>query len=138
FLVFYLALALGFLAKGPIGWTPLLTVGVTILFARDLRLTRQLKFVCGISLMLAVVALWGIPALIQTHGQFFSVGIGRHVIGRSFATMEGHGANSAGMYLLLLPFYFVTVFVSFFPWSIKLPWLVRTLWREKKTRLDAP
>jgi hypothetical protein len=42
--------------------------------------------------------------------------------------MEGHGANSLGMYLLLLPFYFVTVFVSFFPWSIKLPWLTKNLW----------
>src|SRR5437870_1372626 len=131
FLVFYLALALGFLAKGPIGWTPLLTVGVTILFARDLRLTRQLKFVRGIALMLAVVALWGIPALIQTHGEFFAVGIGRHVIGRSFATMEGHGANSFWMYLLLLPFYFLTIFVSFFPWSIKLPWLTKELWRKR-------
>src|SRR5438132_8754259 len=131
FLVFYLALALGFLAKGPIGWTPLLTVGVTILFARDLRLTRQVKFVRGIALMLAVVALWGIPALIQTHGEFFEVGIGRHVIGRSFATMEGHGANSFWMYLLLLPFYFLTIFISFFPWSIKLPWLTSKAWRRR-------
>jgi hypothetical protein len=45
--------------------------------------------------------------------------------------MEGHGANSLGMYLLLLPFYFVTVFVSFFPWSIKLPWLTKNLWRRR-------
>src|SRR5438552_18083346 len=81
--------------------------------------------------MLALVALWGIPALIQTRGEFFTVGIGRHVIGRSFATMEGHGANSPAMYLVLLPFYFVTVFVSFFPWSIKLPWLARKLWRQQ-------
>jgi hypothetical protein len=36
------------------------------------------------------------------------------------------------MYLLFLPFYFVTVFVSFFPWSIKLPWLARRLRRERK------
>ena len=36
--------------------------------------------------MLVVVALWGIPALIQTHGEFFTVGIGRHVVGRSFMT----------------------------------------------------
>jgi hypothetical protein len=50
--------------------------------------------------------------------------------------MEGHGANSVGMYLLLLPFYFVTVFASFFPWSIKLPWLVRKLWREQKAALN--
>lgn len=129
---FYLALALGFLAKGPIAWVPLLTVGMTIIFARDAQLALRFKFVHGILLTLALVALWGIPALIQTRGEFFTVGIGRHVIRRSFATMEGHGANSPAMYLLLLPFYFMTAFVSFFPWSIKLPWLARTLWRERK------
>jgi 4-amino-4-deoxy-L-arabinose transferase-like glycosyltransferase len=130
--VFYLALALGFLAKGPIAWTPLLTVSAIIIYTRDWPLARRFKFLPGILLTLAVVALWGIPALIQTHGEFFAIGIGRHVIGRSFATMEGHGANSLGMYLLLLPFYFVTVFVSFFPWSIKLPWLTCKLWRKRK------
>jgi hypothetical protein len=30
-----------------------------------------------------------------------------------------------------LPFYFVTVFISFFPWSIKLPWLTKTLWHRR-------
>ena len=53
------------------------------------------------------------------------------MIGRSFGAMEGHGANSLGVYLLLLPFYFVTVFASFFPWSIKLPWLARRLWKKR-------
>ena len=60
------------------------------------------------------------------------MGIGRHVVGRSFMTLEGHGASSFGMYVLLLPFYFVTVFISFFPWSIKLPWLIRKLWRKRE------
>ena len=132
-LIFYLSLALGFLAKGPIGWIPLLTVLITISLTRDWRSARHFKFPLGILLMLAVVAAWGIPALIRTHGQFLTVGIGRHVIGRSLATMEGHGASSFGMYLLLLPFYFVTIFVSFFPWSIKLPWLIRQLRRQKKS-----
>ncbi len=131
FLVFYLALALGFLAKGPIAWTPLLTVAVVIVYMRDWQLLRRFKFVGGILLTLLAVALWGIPALIQTHGEFFSIGIGRHVIGRSLTTMEGHGASSLGVYVLLLPFYFVTVFVSFFPWSIKLPWLTKTLWHRR-------
>jgi len=131
--IFYLSLALGFLAKGPIAWIPLLTVLAAIILARDWQLGRNFKFLRGILLMLAVVALWGIPALVQTHGQFLAIGIGRHVIGRSLATMEGHGASSFGMYLLLLPFYFVTVFVGFFPWSIKLPWLIRQLRSQKKT-----
>jgi 4-amino-4-deoxy-L-arabinose transferase-like glycosyltransferase len=135
---FYLSLAFGFLAKGPIAWIPLLPVGATIIRTRDWQLGRNFKFLPGILLMLAVISLWGIPALIQTHGEFFAIGIGRHVIGRSLATMEGHGASSFGMYLLLLPFYFVTIFVSFFPWSIKLPWLIRQLWRQKKAGISDP
>jgi 4-amino-4-deoxy-L-arabinose transferase-like glycosyltransferase len=136
--VFYLSLAFGFLAKGPIGWIPLLTVGLTMIFLRETPSARRFAFGRGLLLMLSIVALWGIPALIQTHGQFFVVGIGRHVIGRSLATMEGHGADSLGMYLLLLPFYFVTIFLSFFPWSIKLPWLIRKLWVKKKVGITDP
>jgi hypothetical protein len=106
------------------------------LLVRDVELAKRFKFVRGILLMLAIVALWGVPALIQTHGEFFRIGIGRHVVGRSFGAMEGHGANSLGIYLLLLPFYFVTILASFFPWSIKLPSLTKKLWRSHdKTRL---
>jgi 4-amino-4-deoxy-L-arabinose transferase-like glycosyltransferase len=130
-LSFYVALALGFLAKGPIAWTPLLTLAAMKFFVRDVELAKCFKFVRGVLLMLAIVALWGVPALIQTHGEFFKIGIGRHVVGRSFGAMEGHGANSLAVYLLLLPFYFVTVFASFFPWSIKLPSVARKLWRDR-------
>ena len=126
--VFYVSLAFGFLAKGPVGWIPLLTVGSTMFFVRETQFTRRFKFARGVLLALAIVAIWGVPALIETHGEFFMIGIGRHVVGRSLVTMEGHGPNSFGMYLLLLPFYFVTIFISFFPWSIKLPWLIRKLW----------
>ena len=129
--VFYLSLAFGFLAKGPIGWMPLLTILSTKTFLAEPKLNYRFQFLFGSLFMLAIVALWGIPALVRTQGQFFVVGIGRHVVGRSFATMEGHGANLFGMYLLLLPFYFVTIFISFFPWSIKLPWLTKKLWRRR-------
>jgi len=100
-------------------------------FARDWKVVRDFKLGRGSLLTLAIVALWGVPALVRTHGEFWSIGIGRHVIGRSFGAMEGHGANSFGIYLLLLPFYFLWVFVSFFPWSIKLPWLTKTLWPRR-------
>ena len=136
--IFYLSLALGFLAKGPIAWTPLLAVAGLIIYTRDRQMLRRFKFAVGVVLMLVVVALWGIPALIQTHGEFFTVGIGRHVVTRSFMTLEGHGASSFGMYALLLPFYFVTAFISFFPWSIKLPWLIRKLWRKEKAGISSP
>jgi 4-amino-4-deoxy-L-arabinose transferase-like glycosyltransferase len=130
-LAFYVSLAFGFLAKGPIACVPLLTIGTTIFFTRDWKVVRNFKFGRGILLTLAIVALWGVPALFRTHGEFWSIGIGRHVIGRSFGAMEGHGSNSFGIYLLLLPFYFAWAFVSLFPWSIKLPWLTRTLWPRR-------
>jgi 4-amino-4-deoxy-L-arabinose transferase-like glycosyltransferase len=82
-------------------------------------------------LILAIVALWGIPALVQTDGEFWTVGLGRHVVARSLVTMEGHGPKSVIGYLALLPFYFVTIFVSFFPWSVKLPWLAGKLFRKR-------
>jgi 4-amino-4-deoxy-L-arabinose transferase-like glycosyltransferase len=137
-LTLYISLALAFLAKGPIGFVPLLTVGATKLQNRKLQLGKRFAFVRGIALTLAVISLWAIPAIIQTNGEFLRVGIGRHVIGRSFGTMEGHGASTLLVYFLLLPFYFVTIFVSFFPWSIKLPWLVRRLWRNSEAAVSDP
>jgi 4-amino-4-deoxy-L-arabinose transferase-like glycosyltransferase len=130
--MFYVSLALAFLAKGPIGWTPLLTVAIAQRFQRQEDFTARFKFIRGLLLMLLLVCLWGIPAFVRTHGEFFRVGIGKHVIERSVATMEGHGASSVWMYLALLPFYFVTVFASFFPWSIKLP----ALWKNLRARRD--
>ena len=42
--IFYGALAFAFLAKGPIGWTPLLTVFVVKLFVRDVDLNKRFAF----------------------------------------------------------------------------------------------
>jgi len=130
-IIFYVALGLGFLAKGPLGWLPLLTVISTKLFLRGNSLTHRFWFVTGMLGAFAIVCTWGIPAVIRTNGDFFRVGIGRHVVERSFNVMEGHGANSWNTYLAAMPFYFLTVFISFFPWSIKLPGLTKRLWRQR-------
>ncbi len=129
--IFHGSLALAFLAKGPVGWLPLLAIPAVKLFQRDVRLTKRFAFVSGMLVMVALVAAWGIPACLRTNWEFLRVGLGHHVIDRSFVTMEGHGGKSLGAYLLTLPFYFLTVFLSFFPWSIKIPWLTRTLRRER-------
>ena len=130
--IFYISLAFAFLAKGPIGWIPLLTVAIAQRFYRRERFAARFKFVRGLLLMLALVCLWGVPALVHTHGEFFRVGIGKHVVERSVATMEGHGASSVWMYLGLLPFYFIIIFASFFPWSTKLP----ALWKNLRAQRD--
>jgi 4-amino-4-deoxy-L-arabinose transferase-like glycosyltransferase len=130
-LTFYVALAFAFLAKGPLGWTPLLTIASMKFFLRVQPLNRRFWFASGMLFTMAIVLLWGIPALVRTKGEFFWVGIGRHVVERSFGALEGHGGQSWRSYLMTLPFYFGTVFISFFPWSIKLPALTKHLWRER-------
>jgi 4-amino-4-deoxy-L-arabinose transferase-like glycosyltransferase len=100
-------------------------------FLRRQSFNRRFWFASGMLLTMAIVLSWGIPALIRTKGEFFWVGIGRHVVERSFGAMEGHGGQTWNSYFLTLPFYFATVFLSFFPWSIKLPALTKRLWRER-------
>lgn len=129
--IFYLSLALAFLAKGPIGWTPLIAVAATRLFLSQPELSRRFLFVTGSVVMLTLVALWGVPALLRTDGEFLAVGIGKHVIERSVVAMEGHGGGTVLGYLAALPFYFVIIFLTFFPWSFKLPWLTKRLWNQR-------
>ncbi len=126
-MVFFGALALGFLAKGPVAWLPLIPVALRIRSGK-----MGASFLGGILLMTGLVALWGVPALERTNGQFFNVGIGKHVVGRSVATMEGHGAKGLLGYFATLPFYFVTIFASFAPWSWFLPRLARH-WKTLRT-----
>jgi len=109
--LFYGSLALGFLAKGPVAGLPLI-----MLFPR-----RRRGLVIGVLFAAALVGLWGVPALLRTGGEFLRVGIGEHVVGRSLEVMDEHGANTIFSYILTLPFYFLTVFVSFAPWSWFLP-----------------
>lgn len=130
--VFWLSMGLGFLAKGPIAWLPL--VGVIWLARRQEGTSawRQLRPLSGSLLMLLVVALWGVPALILTDGAFYQIGIGKHVVHRTVSVMEGHGAGDLLGYLATLPMFFVTVFPSFFPWSIWLPGALLRQWRQKQ------
>jgi 4-amino-4-deoxy-L-arabinose transferase-like glycosyltransferase len=130
----WLALAFGFLAKGPIGLVPFgMIAGLSFQRPRESRPSGW-HWAAGTALLLGAVSLWGIPALLWTHGEFARVGLGRHVIERSFATMEGHGARGLPGYLLSLPFYFLTVWAGFFPWAIWLPASMRYYWRKKQAR----
>ena len=137
FLVFFGSLALGFLAKGPVAWLAALPA---ILWGASRSdglppgppspLRRPGLWVLGWLLTLAVVALWGIPALVATRGEFFEVGIGKHVVARSVGVMEGHGLRGLKGYVGSLPFYALTLMVGFLPWS---PWLVTWGWRLRSS-----
>ena len=133
--VFAVCLGLGFLTKGPVAWLPLLP-----LLAMGAVMKRGWAFqLAGVASLLAaagLVLVWAVPALRMTDGEYFDVGIGKHVVQRSLDVMEGHGAGDALGYIALLPLYFVTVFISFFPGSLLLPAHVRSLWRRRPGRFS--
>lgn len=125
--MFTASMALAFLAKGPVGWLPMLLPILTPLWMRERIPWRRLGLHWTFPICLGAVALWGVPALLRTGGEFWNVGMGKHVIQRSVGVLDGHGGKQWGTYLVMLPLYFLTVFASFFPWSLRLVPLVRDL-----------
>lgn len=112
FWLLYLALGLGFLAKGPVTLVvPLLTLLLQrLVFWRRPLAWRHLRLAAGLPISLALVAAWGIPALLRTHGEFLTVGMGKHVLERGWASFQGHGA--------FVLYYLGTAFLSLFPWIV--------------------
>jgi 4-amino-4-deoxy-L-arabinose transferase-like glycosyltransferase len=129
---FYLSLGLGFLAKGPVALLPVFFAPVQSLLNRSAYRFRFSSAVTGLLAVVVVIGLWGVPALIATHGEYLKIGLGKHVLQRSLQPMESHGAAGIGGYLLFLPFYLVVAFLSFFPWSLFLPGCVRRLWAHRE------
>lgn len=130
--IFFISLGLGFLAKGPVAWLPLggLWLG---------RWRRPREFhlplgssLAGLGLTLALIACWGVPALVATHGEFFKVGIGRHVVYRSVGVMEGHGVRGWLGYIATLPFFLLTFFASYLPWACVFPRALGQWWHQRR------
>jgi len=108
-LVFWLSLALGFSTKWIVPWA---AVGVTLvlftLLKRRWPPLANYKPISGIVLMLAVIVAWAVPAYIATDGEFFSVGLGVHVLERGAEAMNSRNYNPL--------FYVLTALVSLMPW----------------------
>lgn len=106
------SLGLGFLAKGPIALlVPFTTCALLrwVFWRKPLPWSR-LKPLLGSLGMLAIIAAWGIPALVSTRGAFWNVGMGEHIVERGTAVFNGRK---------FIPFYyFATAFLSLFPWIV--------------------
>jgi 4-amino-4-deoxy-L-arabinose transferase-like glycosyltransferase len=125
--IFYLSLGLGFLAKGPIALLPAFFAPVRWFLNRAPYRIELRSALGGGLVVLIVIGLWGVPALIATHGAYLQVGLGKHVLQRSLQPMESHGGAGLAGYLLFLPFYLAVSFFSFFPWCLFLPGCFRRL-----------
>jgi 4-amino-4-deoxy-L-arabinose transferase-like glycosyltransferase len=130
--LFQICMALGFLAKGPPAWMPLagMVVGA-VLYPKAFRFPWW-SGLAGFVVILALISLWGIPALYETKGEYFKVGIGHHVVERSLGTINGHGASGVIGWIALLPLYFLTFIPSFFPWALKVPAALQRWWGTRR------
>ena len=120
-LVFYVTLALGFLAKGPVAWLPLGGLVLGRVLRKDSFRLPLPETVAGLCVTGGLAAAWGIPALEQTNGQYWTVGMGEHVIHRSTGVIDGHGLSGVGGFIGTFPLYFLTFLISFLPWTIHKP-----------------
>lgn len=128
--IFHGSLGFGFLAKGPEAYLPLAGLWIGRWRRRQSFQYDGVGMIKGALLSVAIIGAWAAPALVMTHGEFLRVGIGKHVIHRSFGVMEGHGLSGWLGYVALWPLYFLTFFASFFPWSIWAPGEFRRGWSE--------
>jgi 4-amino-4-deoxy-L-arabinose transferase-like glycosyltransferase len=108
------ALAGGFLAKGPEAFLPFLAL---LIMARSGGARVLLSLAAIFLLALLLVSAWAIPAYVQTGGAYWREGLGHDVGDRMVSGFQGHGAGSLGWYLLSLPLYFLLFWVSALPWS---------------------
>jgi len=131
---FYVALGLGFLAKGPVALLPALFGPMQLLLTHDARRIDLRSTFLGSLVLLAVIGLWGIPALIATNGAYLEIGLGKHVVQRSLHPMESHGLPGVIGYLLSLPYYLLATLFSFFPWCLYLPLCVKRLWLKRESK----
>lgn len=121
FSIFWISLALGFLAKGPISWLiPLFTfILFRFVFWRKQKAIPSLHLIPGLLLCLSIISLWALPALIETKGLFWKIGIGEHVIRRGMEAFDNRP---------FIPFYyFISPFLSLFPSSAFFGLFIETL-----------
>ncbi len=102
-LVFWVAMGLGMLIKGPI--TPFvsgLTAGGLAIAGRSGRWLGALRPAFGVPLALALVVPWLIAIGIATHGQFFVDSVG-HDFGRKLVSGQDSHGFPPGFHTLLIP-----------------------------------
>lgn len=124
-LIFWTALAAGFLLKGPMVALPVIgtIVWIAIQF-RTFHWLARLRPLPGLLLFTALAAPWFIAITIATEGAFWGASLGGDLTDKITAGGE-HRGSPPGLYL-------VTAWATFFPWSLLIPLALSFAWATRK------
>jgi len=123
-LIFWGALGLSILVKGPISLIVIVPAVLTLsLWDRDIRWLRPLGWGWGLALVALIVGPWALAITVATDGGFWREAIGGDLAPKIAGGHESHGAPP-GVYLLLLP-------LLFFPATLLLPASISTAWQRR-------
>lgn len=124
--IFWTALAAGLLVKGPVILLPVVTAALWVSAkARSAGWMKRLRPLPGIAWMLLLTLPWFVAIMIRTDGAFLTASLGGDMAEKLAATGE-HSGMPPGLYLL-------TIWATFWPWSLLLPLAVVTGWRLRNS-----
>ena len=123
-IVFWLAIGLGILIKGPIivMVSGLSAAGLALL-ERRWRWLLALKPWPYAALAVLLVLPWGIAIMLETKGAFLAESVGHDLIGKVAGAQEAHGAPPG--------FFLITFWATFWPFSLLAGLAVPWVWRHR-------
>jgi len=119
--LFWLALGLGILTKGPVAVAiPAMAIGLFCVLKREYRWIGRFHFKWGAGLALCVVLPWCVAVHQATDGDFLRLALGHHVVRRSTEALEGHGGPPG--------YYLFSLLATMAPWACLIPWAAGKHW----------
>lgn len=123
--VFWVALAMAILTKGPVAPVFLLaSTAMAWLWKSPMVPLRRLEWGWGPLLCLLLAAPWYIAIGIISKGEFYQVAMGKHVIYRMTTGMETHGGFPG--------YYIIGTLGGLYPWSALLPTALWAAWKRRR------
>jgi 4-amino-4-deoxy-L-arabinose transferase-like glycosyltransferase len=125
--VFWTALAVGILVKGPL---ILMVAGLTIVALavadRSLRWFASLKPIPGIIWLCILVLPWFLAIMSRAGNSFFAESVGRDLFGKVISAQEAHGAPPG--------YYFALFWVTFWPAATLAGMAIPSVWAARREK----
>jgi 4-amino-4-deoxy-L-arabinose transferase-like glycosyltransferase len=124
FLFAYVAMGMGVLTKGPVGFiVPMMTVVLYLLIRRNFHELKEIRPFLGMLIVLSVVALWLVPAFLFAGPDYLKIMLFKQNIGRAVNSF----AHKQPFY-----YYLATFPGDFMPWTLFIPSACIQFWRKKR------